>query len=232
MAPDTAVVVLAAGRGRRLGRGNKALLPLGGEPLVAHALRAARGAACVREVVLVMMPEDVAALAETWGRTPAELGAARVVAGGAERWLSSRAGCAATEEASAVVLVHDAARALVTPALFEAVAAAARERGAALAAAPVADTLKRADAEGRVAATVDREALWAAQTPQGARRELLLAAFAAWPEDAGLPTDEAMLLEAAGHAPTLVVSPAPNPKVTTPADLDLAAALLEARSAS
>ncbi len=230
MEPDTAVIVLAAGRGRRLGRGNKALLELGGEPLLARSLRAAREAAAVAEVVLVMMPEDVAALEQRWRCSPAQLGADRVVSGGEERWLSSRAGCQAADPGLPLLLVHDAARALVRAELFDAVAAAARERGAALAAAPVADTLKRAGGDGAVAATVDRDGLWAAQTPQGGRRDWLLEAFARWQPGDGLPTDEAMLLEAAGHPPALVPAPTDNAKITTAADLALAEALLQSRA--
>ncbi|RMH03835.1 MAG: 2-C-methyl-D-erythritol 4-phosphate cytidylyltransferase [Planctomycetota bacterium] len=229
MRPDTAVVVLAAGRGRRLGRGNKALLELAGEPLLARSLRAARAAAGTSEVVLVMPPRDAAAFAERWGRPPEAFGADRVVPGGAERWESSRAGCAAAT--AEFVLVHDAARALVEAELFEAVAAAVREHGAALAAAPVADTLKRSTPDGRSSGTLSREGIWAAQTPQGARRDLLLAAFEAWdPAARGLPTDESSLLEAAGHQPVLVEAPSTNRKITTPADLELAEALLAARA--
>ncbi len=229
MPPDTAFVVLAAGRGRRLGRGNKGLLELGGEPLVARSIRQARAAAAIGEIVLVMNPEDLAALQEQWSCDAAALGADRVVPGGAERWLSSRAGCEATSPEWDQLLVHDAARALVDSALIDAVAAGVRSAGAALAAAPVADTLKLAGDQGRVGRTLDREGLWAAQTPQGARRELLLAAFASWPADAGLPTDESMLLEAAGHAPLLVAAPTDNTKITTAADLELARARLRAR---
>ncbi|MBC8330097.1 MAG: 2-C-methyl-D-erythritol 4-phosphate cytidylyltransferase [Planctomycetes bacterium] len=118
------------------------------------------------------------------------------------------------------------------PATFDAVAAAVRQRGAALAAAPVADTLKRAAADGTVAETVPREALWSAQTPQGARRDWLLEAFLRWDPALGLPTDEAMLLEAAGHPPALVPSPTDNIKITTAADLELARALLGCKAST
>lgn len=225
MSPDTAAVVLAAGRGRRMGRGNKALLELNGEPLLARPLRTLRAAPSVGEIVLVMMPEDLSALRRSWGLDPAALGADRVVAGGAERWLSSRAGCEATGAQWDVLLVHDAARALVEAATVEAVAAAVRVHGAALAAVPLADTLKRVDAAGAVAATIERTGLWTAQTPQGARRDLLLAAFVAW-SGPGLPTDEAMLLEAAGHSPAVVAASRRNLKITTAEDLELAEALL------
>jgi 2-C-methyl-D-erythritol 4-phosphate cytidylyltransferase len=226
---DTAVVVLAAGHGNRLGRGNKALLPLGDKPLLFHALNAARASSCLRQLVLVMNPEDVAALESTWQLGPVDLGVDLVVPGGASRWLSSWEGCKASDPECELLLVHDCARALVESSTFDKVALAARDCNCALAAAPLADTLKRSGPEQRVVETVAREAMWRAQTPQGAHRELLLSAFSSWPNDGTSPTDEAMLLEAAGHHPVLVETPSSNFKVTTPADLEMAAAILRSR---
>lgn len=229
MQADTTVVVVAAGQGRRMGGKNKALLALGEEPVLAHVLRSLRAAACCREIILVMNDCDRDALQERWSTTPEELGASRTVPGGAERWLSSRNGCEASSPESEIVLVHDGARALLTAETVDAVARAAREHGAALAAEPLADTLKREGQGGVVRETLEREGLWRAQTPQGARRGLLLAAFAAWDPAHGLPTDEAMLLEHAGHAPALVPAPASNFKLTTPDDLALAQAWIASR---
>ncbi|HEX9793409.1 MAG TPA: 2-C-methyl-D-erythritol 4-phosphate cytidylyltransferase [Planctomycetota bacterium] len=239
MPADASAVLLAAGRGRRMAASsgapvarNKALRSLAGRPLLAHALAALHAAPSIVQVVLVLDAADVEALRREWDTTPAALGAHLVVPGGAERWLSSMAGCNATREDLPMVLIHDAARPLARPELFEAVLDAARRHGAALAAAPLADTLKRADPAGHVAATVPREGLWCAQTPQAFRRELLLASFAAWPTAAGLPTDEASLVEAAGTAPQLVAAPATNFKLTTAADLELAESLLARRARS
>jgi 2-C-methyl-D-erythritol 4-phosphate cytidylyltransferase len=230
MRADTSVVVVAAGQGRRLGGQNKALLELAGQPVLAHVLRSLRQALCCREIIVVMNPLDVDALQADGYGSPSELGADKLVAGGAERWLSSRAGCLASSEQSDVVLVHDCARALVTPQTVDAVARAVREHGAALAAEPLADTLKREAPGGTVAETLPRDGLWRAQTPQGARRDILLDAFARWGDASRiLPTDEAMLLEAAGHAPVLVPAPASNFKLTSPADLVLARAILASR---
>ncbi len=230
MHADTSVVVVAAGQGRRMGGQNKALLELAGEPVLAHVLRSLGQAQCCREIIVVMNPLDVEALQAMGCPSPRELGADQIVTGGAERWLSSRAGCLASSEQSAIVLVHDCARALISPQTVDAVARAAREHGAALAAEPLADTLKREAPGGTVAETIPREGLWRAQTPQGAKRDLLLQAFAQWHESShALPTDEAMLLEAAGHAPMLVPAPASNFKLTAPDDLALARAILASR---
>jgi 2-C-methyl-D-erythritol 4-phosphate cytidylyltransferase len=230
MHADTSVVVVAAGQGRRMGGQNKALLELAGEPVLAHVLRSLRDAECCREIIVVMNSLDVEALESMGFGSPSTLGADKVVAGGAERWLSSRSGCLASSEQSAVVLVHDCARALIAPQTVDAVARAAREHGAALAAEPLADTLKREAPGGCVAETLPREGLWRAQTPQGARRDILLRAFELWQEsNSTLPTDEAMLLEAAGYAPLLVPSPASNFKLTALDDLALARAILASR---
>ena len=226
MPRDASAVILASGRGRRLGSGNKALLPLGGEAMLEHSLRAFRSAASVAEIVLVLGADDRRAYRDRWGTEPA---ADRIVEGGAERWLSSRAGCEATRTECSFVAVHDSARPLIEAPTIEAVLAAARSHGAALAAAPLADTLKRADAGQRAAGTLPREGLWRAQTPQAARRDWLLGAFQAWPRSNEAPTDEARLLEEGGRHPILVPAPSTNLKVTTAADLELAEALLAQR---
>lgn len=231
MNADTTAVLLAAGSGQRLGAGrNKALLPLAQEPLVLHPLRALLASPSVGSIVLVMPAEDAALLEAAAGCTLADLGISERVDGGSERWLSSRSGCEAAPAASDLLLVHDAARALLPVETVEAVLAAARLHGAALAAEPVTDTLKRGE-DGRAVATTDRRGLWRAQTPQAANRELLLGAFDAWSQSAP-PTDEASLLEAAGTSPVLVEGPRTNIKITWPTDLELAEAWLmrEART--
>ena len=229
MDADVTAVVLAAGQGRRMGGTNKALLDLAGRPVLAYSLQAFRQCACVGQIVVVMNDADVDQLQRKWQLTPADLGADLVVEGGAERWLSSRNGCAAAD--FPLVLVHDAARAMVQPTTIEAVAAAARKHGGAIAAHPLADTLKREAAGGHIAETVPREQLWCAQTPQGFERQALMAAFDHWQQQHNdLPTDEAMLLEAVGKPPMLVPSPSSNFKLTTPADMALAVNLLASQS--
>jgi 2-C-methyl-D-erythritol 4-phosphate cytidylyltransferase/2-C-methyl-D-erythritol 2,4-cyclodiphosphate synthase len=224
--PYAEAVVVAAGSSRRMGGGDKLQLALAGRPLLAWTLEALAAARSVRGLVLVAAPERVAELAAApWVRAVR----AQVVAGGARRQASVAAGVAATS--AEIVLVHDGARPLVSPRLVDVVAAAAREHGAAIPVRPVAETLKRLT-EGRVGATVDRAGLAAAQTPQAARRELLLAALerhAAEEPDAPEFTDEAALLEANGVAVAAVPGEAENLKVTVPEDLRLAEALLTAR---
>ena len=147
-----------------------------------------------------------------------------VIGGGSRRQDSVYAGLEATHPDTAIVLVHDGARPLLSEALIKRCYAQVLESGAAIAAVPVKDTLKRAGSDLRITATVDRKSLWQAQTPQGARRELLLSAFAANKnEDV---TDEASLLERAGIPVQLVFGEENNIKITRPEDLELAQSLM------
>ncbi len=209
----------------------KALIPLVGRPMLAWSIDALEACEAVGQIV-------VAAPRGRAGDTEIALGAAvphlRVVPGGASRAGSVRAGLAAVAPGVARVLVHDAARPLVTPSLADAVLAAVDGVDGAIAAVPVADTLKQGSQDMTITATVERAGLWAAQTPQAFLTESLRAAVAmaeaeGWLDDA---TDCASLVEAAGGAVRLVPSAAPNPKVTTPSDLALAAWLLEGRAAA
>jgi 2-C-methyl-D-erythritol 4-phosphate cytidylyltransferase/2-C-methyl-D-erythritol 2,4-cyclodiphosphate synthase len=222
--PDADAIVVAAGASRRMGGRDKLMLPLAGRPLLAWTLDALAAARSVRRLVLVVAEERLDELAAApWVRAHG----ARVVAGGARRQESVAAGFA--ESRAAVVLVHDGARPLVTPELVDRVAAAAAEHGAAIPALPVTETLKRV-ADGRAAETVTREGLSAAQTPQGVRREILAAAFAAHPATgAETFTDEASLVEAYGSAVAVVPGERGNIKVTEPEDVAYAEALLALR---
>lgn len=204
-------IVVAGGSGARFG-GAKQFTVLGGRRIVDWAVLAAR-AAC--EGVVLVLPADQV------GRIALDVQPDVVVAGGSTRSASVRAGLAEVPDGVEAVLVHDAARPMAHPGLFAAVleALAAGADGAVVA-VPVADTLKRVDEDGRVVATVDRTGLWAVQTPQGFRAEVLRAAHAGEPE----ATDDAALVEAAGGRVVVVTGDRRNLKVTDPADL----ALLEA----
>ncbi|HZQ35726.1 MAG TPA: 2-C-methyl-D-erythritol 4-phosphate cytidylyltransferase [Dehalococcoidia bacterium] len=219
------VVIVGAGSSTRMGGIDKVFAPLAGLPLVAHALLAATRCREVQYIVLVVAGDR---LAEVRTSLPAAaLGKlVAVVAGGARRQDSVVAGLAALPE-TGYVAIHDAARPIVTSDLFSAGFAAARETGAAIAAVPVVDTLKRAALDGTIVETVPRERLWAVQTPQVFRSGLLIAAHRA---AAGDVTDDAMLVEALGHPVHVFAGSPANLKVTTPDDLVVAEALIAARS--
>lgn len=216
-------VVVAAGASRRMGGVDKLDAEVSGKPLLAWSIGAMKAARSVSRVIVVTNAERMDGLArQPWF---ADTGAT-LVAGGLQRSDSVRAGLGAAD--AEVVLVHDGARPLVSPALVDAVAAAAAEHGAAIPVVPVANSLK-ATADGHVGAGVDRDGLAAAQTPQGARRELLIAAFEA---AAGRTfTDEAGLLQAHGIDVCAVPGEVSNLKVTRPDDLDLVRAIAAGRSA-
>jgi 2-C-methyl-D-erythritol 4-phosphate cytidylyltransferase/2-C-methyl-D-erythritol 2,4-cyclodiphosphate synthase len=214
-------VIVAAGASRRMAGVDKLLEPLLGRPLLQWSVEAMAGAQSVGRVVVVARPERVAEFAALpW------LDTVTVVAGGERRSDSVRAGLAATS--AEVVLVHDGARPLASAALADAVAAAAAEHGAAVPVLPVVDSLKR-DAGATLGASVVRDGLLRTQTPQGARRELLLECFAAAGEQAF--SDEAALLESRGVAIATVAGEAANLKVTEPADLELVRAIAAGRAA-
>ena len=218
-------VVAAAGASRRMGGIDKLLVPLAGRPLLAWTVEALRAAGSIDRIVVAADPGRAAELADApWLRACG----ATVVAGGSRRQETVAAGVAAT--GASLLLVHDGARPLVSPALVDAVVRATATHGAAVPVVPVAETLKRIDGD-RISGTVDRSRLAAAQTPQGVRRDLLEAAWARFDPAGGTEfTDEASLLESAGIPVAAIPGEATNLKVTLPEDLDRAAAWLSART--
>jgi len=206
-------VVVAAGSSERMGGADKLAADLAGRPVLAWSLGAMTAARSVRRIVLVAAPAAVAELAATDFVRAAD---AVVVAGGLTRSESVLAGVRATD--GDLVLIHDGARPLVSPELIDGVAAAAARHGAAIPVVRVADSVKGV-ADGAVSSTVARDGLVAAQTPQGARRDLLLAAFDA--AGGASFSDEAALLTANGVTVSTIPGDVANFKVTTPADLAL-----------
>jgi 2-C-methyl-D-erythritol 4-phosphate cytidylyltransferase len=207
-------VVVAGGTGARFG-GPKQFFPLAGARVVDWAIGAALRTCA--GVVLVLPEADAAG----WSGPRVDV----IVAGGATRSASVRAGLAAVPADAAVVVVHDAARPLAGPELFAAVVRAVREGAdAAVPGIPVADTLKRVDGD-LVVGTVPRDELVSVQTPQAFAAAVLRAVHAA----GGDATDDAGLVEAAGGRVVVVAGDPRNLKVTSPSDLELAAALLGER---
>ena len=226
---DVGVVVVAAGRGRRVGGEPKQFRLLAGRPVVAHALEPFQRHPAVGEVMLVV-PSDVVAVPPAWIAGLADR--VRLVAGGAERADSVEAGLRALGPESTVVLVHDGARPFPDPDVIDRVIAVAREGRGAIAALPVTDTLKAgtpgAAGTSVVRRTVPRDDLWRAQTPQGFPRAVLARALARARAGGVVPTDDSAAVEADGTEVVLVADVARNLKITTAADLALAQAMLEA----
>ncbi len=229
--PRCFALLPCAGTGSRAGTAlPKQYQPLAGQPLVAHTLAALAAVARIDQVLVVVAPGDdflqapgkQVRVVDCGGATRAES-----VFNGLNRLLADGA------QPSDWVLVHDAARCLVTPAQVDAlIDACLPDVVGGLLALPLPDTLKQADAGGRVAATIDRADKWLAQTPQMFRIRLLHEALAAQVNNgfAGI-TDEASAIELAGHAPLLVPGSAQNFKITYPEDFALAEAVLRSRQA-
>jgi 2-C-methyl-D-erythritol 4-phosphate cytidylyltransferase len=228
----TVAIVVAGGSGLRMGAGMpKALVPLAGRPLVSWCLEALARADRVDGTLLVAPRGHQSETRAALGREHGAGDLVDLVGGGPSRSRSVLEGLRALPSGVERVLVHDAARPLLLPALADAVIQAVDGVEGAIAAAPLADTLKRAGPAGPdellVAETVDRTRLWRAQTPQAFRLDALLAAFdACEPAVLDAATDCASLVEATGGRVRIVPSLAPNLKVTTPADLSLAEHLL------
>lgn len=224
----------AAGRGERLGAGPpKALRQLAGEPLLVHAVRALAAAASVRTVVVAAPPADVGAVRALLRTTLDEVAPVElcVVAGAASRQGSVAAALSALPPDVDVVLVHDAARPLAPVALVDAVEAAVRGGiDAVVPGLPLSDTVKEVDEQGLVVSTPQRARLRVVQTPQGFRREILEAAYAAAAREAApAATDDAALVERCGTVVRVVPGAAEAFKVTDPLDLALAEALIATR---
>jgi 2-C-methyl-D-erythritol 4-phosphate cytidylyltransferase len=215
-------VIAAAGSGERLGAGGpKAFVELAGRPLLDWSLDAFQAAASVTEIVVATPPGEEGSVAER---------GVVAVAGGTHR--SESVAKALELCGQEIVVVHDAARPLVTPALVNAVIERlALDEGAAgaIAAAPVTDTIKQAREGGEVQRTLDRSGLWAVQTPQAFRADALRDALSD-PHSLSEATDDAMLVERRGGRMLIHPNPADNLKVTTPLDLRVAELLLRERA--
>jgi 2-C-methyl-D-erythritol 4-phosphate cytidylyltransferase len=211
-------LVVAAGRGERLGSERpKAFVMLAGRPMVEWSIAALRASEAVEEVV-VALPEGESAPAGCVG-----------VLGGVVRSASVRAALAGSASSGDPVIVHDAARPLLTPELARAVLAGLDGVDGAVAAAPVADTIKETGDDRIVARTLERDRLWAIQTPQVFRRAALERALDVDDDVLAAATDDAWLLERAGGRIRVVEAPRENLKVTTELDLRVAEALLAER---
>jgi 2-C-methyl-D-erythritol 4-phosphate cytidylyltransferase len=225
---DVGVVVVAAGRGERMGGAvPKQFRSLAGVPILLRAVRPFLSHAEVVEVVVVLAAAQALSPPQWFAEISGER--LRAVAGGEARMDSVEAGLAALAPSCGIVLVHDGARPFPEPAVIDAVIAAARRGTGAIAAIAVSDTLKESVAAGgtghpRILRTVPRGALWRAQTPQGFPRPMLTEAFADARAAGFTGTDEASLVERAGGTVVLVPDVATNLKVTTPDDLRLAEA--------
>lgn len=221
-----AVILPAAGQSRRFGGlEKKPFVSLNGRPVWQRSAELFWNRPDVSQVLLVLDPDDREEFRGRFGHLLAFTNV-QLVDGGRERFESVANALDRLDDTAAFIAIHDAVRPLCPPRLIDAVFAQTRKTGAALAAIPVADTLKRVEpATQQITDTLPRAGLWQAQTPQAFRRDWLIAAYARRGEYAATITDDAQLLEACGHPVIVVPGSAQNFKITTQDDFELAQSL-------
>ena len=219
-----AVIVPAAGAGKRFGaRGNKIFQRVGEQPVFIRSLELFTNRDDVCGVQIVVSAADMEEMKARFGPHLGFMGV-KLVEGGPTRPQSVKNALANLPAEAEYVCVHDAVRPCVSPLWVDAVFAEAQKSGAAILAYPVHGTLKKVSGAGVVDETVPRGDLWEAQTPQVFRKDLLLKAYEG---DLSHVTDDAQLVEAAGHPVRVVLGDPRNVKITTPGDLALASAVIK-----
>lgn len=235
-----AALILAAGRGSRIQNrlADKILAPLSGRPAITYSIEAFLASGSVTTLVILFRDKaQQAAIQVALENAGLPCGSILWVPGGSERQESVLAGLRALPAETDLVFIHDAARPLITPDAIRSLAMAAESSGAACLAHRVTDTIKQLppdfspEAPARLR-TIDRSRLWSVETPQVFRYQLILEAYEKTAAAGVRITDDTSALEESGHPVTLVESPEPNPKVTTPADLAYVEYLLQSRTES
>ena len=219
-------IIVAAGGSKRVGF-DKLLAKIAGRSVIQHTLAAFEKATCVDEVLVVS--RETVAMRHFIVKTNLRK-VRRVVRGGARRQDSVQAGLNALDNKVEFVAIHDAARPLITSSEIERVFAAARKHGAAALATPITDTLKVADANHVVSGAIDRKNVFAMQTPQIFRREVLSKAYEHVKKDSLTVTDEVSAIEHAGGKIVIVPAEDHNLKITFASDLPLAEIILKQRA--
>jgi len=218
-------VIPAGGLGQRLGQSlPKALVPVSGVPLLIRTLRRFDAIGLARNAVVAIPASHREAFLSALGEDYPEI---RLVNGGEARQDSVRLGIAALDADTEICVIHDAARLFITPEAIQAAIDAAAAMGAATVAIPSIDTILIEDGEGYLKETPDRRQLWACQTPQVFRTEIIRGAHERAVTEAMEVTDDATLVKRCGHAVQLIQGSPLNFKLTTPTDLQIAEALIE-----
>jgi 2-C-methyl-D-erythritol 4-phosphate cytidylyltransferase len=220
-------IIVAAGSSQRMGF-DKLFSLIGGKPVVAHSIARFQRCDSIDQVIVVVRSDrraEFQKIVDGFGFTKV----AHLVEGGAERHLSVWNGISQVSEKCEFVAVHDAARPLVSSDVISRSVAMARECGAVSLAAPIVETIKRADAGQNVVGSVDRSGLWSMQTPQVFRFDWLLDAYKRIVDSGRSVTDEVSALQEAGYPVRLLQNTDWNIKITFPDDLDLAEKMMSSR---
>jgi 2-C-methyl-D-erythritol 4-phosphate cytidylyltransferase len=228
----TTAIIVAAGKGTRMGPNvDKLFLEIAGKPVVVHTWQRFNAAECIDEIVIVVRDGMQSAFHEFANKFQLRK-RFRVVTGGKERQDSVWNGLEAVSSETDVVAIQDGARPCTSERLIAETISAARENGAAVAAQPVTDTIKESVDGRTITRTPDRSRLWAVQTPQTFRLEIIRRALREVREKNLLVTDDTAACELIGQPVRLVTGAEPNPKVTRPEDLPYIEMLLGSRSSS
>ncbi|MES2309203.1 MAG: 2-C-methyl-D-erythritol 4-phosphate cytidylyltransferase [Verrucomicrobiota bacterium] len=227
MSDHLSAVIVAAGKSQRMGF-DKILTPITGTPLVVHTLQGILSSPLVKEVILVIRPEMKPQF-EVAVRSLDTFVPVKYVDGGAERQDSVLAGVEASDSSSGYVMIHDAARPFVNAEVIQLVLDVAKECGAAVCGTPASDTLKEMGEGGQIQKTLDRSKIWAVQTPQIFKRDLILKAYQENRKSGTVVTDDTAAVEKIGNPVKVVPYTGINFKITSPADWALARTYLAVR---
>ncbi|MEC2075537.1 2-C-methyl-D-erythritol 4-phosphate cytidylyltransferase [Metabacillus fastidiosus] len=220
------VIIPAAGQGKRMNAGkNKQFIELDGIPVIVHTLLVFQNHLHCSNIILVINERERSIfmdLIEEYHLNKVT----KLVAGGSERQESVYNGLKAVK--NEIILIHDGARPFIKPSKIEELVKAAKEKGAALVAVPVKDTIKRVE-NNTVIETVERSTLWSVQTPQAFQLPLIMNAHKDAEENSFFGTDDASLVERMGQSVAVIYGDYTNIKLTTPDDLIVAKAILEGK---
>ena len=226
-------LIVAAGKGIRMGaKEGKPYVMLAGKPILAHTLSEFERCPLIDETVLIVAKNDVERSRVSIVETFRFKKVGKVIAGGMKRQDSVWAGLKALESEYDLVMVHDGVRPFISQALLKRTGKALEDSRATIVAVPVKDTIKTVSQQREVLTTLERTTLWAIQTPQAFRRDILLKAFEQAINDGFYATDDAALVERLGERVTIVEGSYENIKITTPEDLVLGEAILKRRGRS
>ncbi|MFZ7104384.1 MAG: 2-C-methyl-D-erythritol 4-phosphate cytidylyltransferase [Peptococcaceae bacterium] len=227
---NTVVIIVAAGQGKRMGAHiNKQYLKLLDRPVLAYSLEAFESHPFIQGMIIVAKEDEIPLCREEILGPYKFSKVMDIVPGGKERQDSVWAGIKALPDECELVVVHDGARPLITPDIITNTHKAARETGAAIAAVPVKETIKRVSLYNNVIRTIPRQELWSVQTPQVFKKDILVAAYENAHQKGIRGTDDASLVESIRKEVKVVMGSYENIKITTPEDLTLGASILQRR---
>ena len=223
---NVSVIIPSAGLGLRMGRNvRKPFLSINGKPILLHTFEKFSCFECVREIILVVNPDDHMEVLKEWNDRLNEQKETKIIPGGKRRQDSVYNGLLQSDANCNIVLIHDAVRPFVTSEVIEAVIKKVEECGAAIAAVPMKATVKQVSPDLTISRTVPRADLWMAQTPQGFKRHIIMDAYKKLLTTDAEVTDDAEVAERFGYKVAIVPGSDTNIKITTPEDLALAEAI-------